>query len=85
MTAAVADAQAALNGAARLIGGVLLVGAGVVALAFAAAAALVVALIVAGAAIALRFAPKPRPDDHILDAHETPAGWVVETRTSRPS
>jgi hypothetical protein len=49
-------------------------------LAFAAAAALVVGLMIAGAAIALRLAPRPVEANlnGVLDARRTPAGWVVE-------
>ena len=53
---------------------------------FAAAAAVVVGLMIAGASLTMRFAPRPatvRSD--LLEARRTPAGWVVETRTRRPS
>ena len=86
MNAAADDSP--LTALGRAIGfGVLIVGATVV-FAFAAVAALVVGLMIAGAALALRLAPRPArqasgPD--VLDAHPTPAGWVVETGTKRKS
>lgn len=55
------------------------------ALMFAFAAALVVGLMIAGAAVAMRFAPKREPKDAVLDAHQTPDGWVVETGAKRKS
>ena len=67
--------------------GITALAAGVAVLAvFAAAAALVIALMIAGAAIALRFAPEPvRVGAETLEARKTPNGWVVETRTRRSS
>ena len=69
------------------VAGVAVLAAGVaLALAFAAAAAVVIGLMIAGAAIALRFTPQPaRVRAETLEARRTPAGWVVETRTRRPS
>jgi hypothetical protein len=57
----------------------LVIGA-VVLFMFAAAAAVVIGLMVVGAGIALRFAPR-RSDGNseLLDARHTPTGWVVET------
>ena len=56
----------------------LLVGT-VFVLAFAAAAAVVVGLMIMGAALAMRLAPKPAPArGTTLEARRTPAGWVVE-------
>lgn len=52
---------------------------------FAAAAAVVVGLMVMGAAIALRFAPRPveARANNVLDARRTPTGWVVEGLSKR--
>ncbi|GAM98438.1 hypothetical protein U91I_02071 [alpha proteobacterium U9-1i] len=49
---------------------------------FTAAAAMVAGLLVLGAVIAMRFAPKAqaRGGPETLNAHRTPDGWVVETR-----
>ncbi|MEZ6022513.1 MAG: hypothetical protein R3C16_03645 [Hyphomonadaceae bacterium] len=57
------------------------------ALVFAFAAALVVGLMIAGAAVAMRFArPKPPSEGpQVLEAHRTPDGWVVETGAKRKS
>jgi hypothetical protein len=72
--------NAALSAFVRAAGLAALVFGAVLAFMFAAAAAIVIGLMVAGAAIALRLAPKraSAPSD-ILDARRTPAGWVVET------
>jgi hypothetical protein len=45
----------------------------------------VIGLMVAGAAIALRFAPNVvgAREDGVLEARRTPAGWVVETAAKR--
>lgn len=56
----------------------------VLALMFAFAAALVVGLMIAGAAVAMRLWPKQR-DSEVLEARRTPAGWVVETAAKRKS
>lgn len=54
------------------------------ALMFAAAAALVIGVMIMGASLAIRFAPRPAPvRAETLEARRTPAGWVVETRTRR--
>lgn len=85
MTAAADNPLSALGRALGL--GVLICGALVVA-AFAAAAALVIGLMIAGAALALRFTPRParaRTGPEVLDARATPNGWVVETETQRKS
>ena len=66
--------------------GALIVGAAFLAV-FAAAAAVVVGLMVTGAALALRFAPRPvrvRSND-VLEARRTPNGWVVEAAAKRKS
>ena len=49
---------------------------------FAAAAAVIVGLMVMGAAIALRFAPRP-VEARVLEARQTPTGWVVEGLSKR--
>ncbi|MFT3729480.1 MAG: hypothetical protein QM759_16775 [Terricaulis sp.] len=51
---------------------------------FAAAAAVVVGLMILGAAIALRFAPRP-VEARVLNARQTPTGWVVEGLSKRKS
>jgi uncharacterized protein (DUF58 family) len=59
---------------------VLAIGAALAAV-FAFAAALVVAAMVAGAALAIRFWPRRKPVSEgsvVLEAHSTPSGWVVE-------
>ena len=66
--------------------GAMIVGGAFLAV-FAAAAALVVGLMVTGAALALRFAPRPaavRRND-VLEARATPNGWVVEASSRRKS
>lgn len=67
---------------------VLAIGAAL-ALVFAFAAALVVGLMILGAAVALRFFPGKRAqraaEDGVLEAHRTPAGWVVEAQAQRKS
>ena len=64
---------------------VLAIGAGL-ALVFAFAAAMVVGLMIAGAAVAMRLRPRrntAQPADGVLDARQTPDGWVVETAAHR--
>ncbi len=73
--------NAALSAFVRAAGLAALVFGAVLAFMFAAAAAIVIGLMVIGAAIALRLAPKrtPAASNDVLDARRTPAGWVVET------
>jgi hypothetical protein len=72
--------NAALSAFVRAAGLAFLVFGAVLAFMFAAATAVVIGLMVIGAAIALRLAPKRAPArTDVLDAHHTPAGWVVET------
>lgn len=72
--------NAALSAFVRAAGLAALVFGAVLVFMFAAAAAVVIGLLVVGAAIALRFMPKRAPtENNILDARQTPAGWVVET------
>jgi hypothetical protein len=54
---------------------------------FAAAAAVVVGLMILGATIALRFAPRPveARASGVLEARQTPTGWVVEGLSRRKS
>lgn len=55
---------------------------------FAFAAALVVGVMIAGAALAMRFWPrrsKPAAIPGVLEAHSTPDGWVVEGAAKRKS
>lgn len=76
-----------LRAAARAFGWAALIVGGLLALIFAFAAAVVVGLLIAGAAVALRFAPRGADGDgvDILEARQTPAGWVVETDAKRKS
>jgi len=86
MTSA-ADSGSALFGALLRTAGLMLlvVGAGL-ALMFAAAAALVVGLLIAGAAVALRFFPGKQPaESGVLEARQTPDGWVVEAQARHKS
>ena len=73
--------NAALGAFVRAAALAALVFGAVLAFMFAAAAAVVIGLMVIGAAIALRFAPKRvrTTQTDVLDARRTPAGWVVET------
>ncbi len=89
MTANAADwgsnALSAFLRAAGLV--VLAIGVGL-ALVFAFAAAMVVGLMVAGAAVAMRLRPRRKPTqraDGVLEARQTPTGWVVETSAHRKS
>lgn len=80
MTAAADLGTATLNTFARFAGFVLLAIGSVLAFAFAFAAMLVVAVMVLGAAIAMRLAPRRQSGEGpLLNARHTPAGWVVET------
>lgn len=82
MTANAADFGAAALGALlRAIGLVALAIGIAFALVFAFAAALVVGLMVAGAALAMRLWPRRRASARaggVLEARRTPSGWVVE-------
>lgn len=83
MPTTAADVSAALFSTLARAAGLtlLIVGAGL-ALMFAFAAALVVGLLILGAAAALRFFPAKRVEGEagVLDARQTPDGWVVETQ-----
>lgn len=67
-----------------LLWSAFLVGAAFLAV-FAFAAAVAVGLMIMGAAIALRFAPRRAEvrADGVLEARRTPSGWVVEGETRR--
>lgn len=88
MTANAADfGSTALSAFARAAGLLALaVGAGL-ALIFAFAAALVVGVMIAGAALAMRVWPRRKAaaaqGPVVLDARRTPEGWVVETAAKR--
>ena len=78
--------SAALSAFVRAAGLAALVFGAVLVFMFAAAAAAIIALMVLGAAIALRFAPRhAEAPAEVLDARATPAGWVVETSAKRKS
>lgn len=77
----------ALNAFGRAAG-LLILGVGAaLAVAFAFAAALVVGVMIAGAALAMRVFPRRKAEAAggpvVLDAHRTPQGWVVETAANR--
>lgn len=83
MTTTAADQ--ALNALGRALGLAILIVAAAIAFAFAAAAALVVGLMILGAALALRLAPRAARGSApgVLEAHATPTGWVVESGAKR--
>lgn len=89
MTANTADfGSNALSALLRALGFVVLTIGAALAFFFAFAAAVIVALMVTGAAVALRFWPRRRvvnAEDDVLEAHRTPTGWVVETAAKRKS
>lgn len=82
MTANAADfGSSALSAFGRAIAVLALTVGAALAFVFAFVAAVVVGLMVLGAALAIRFAPR-RPSTAtpgVLDARQTPTGWVVET------
>jgi len=83
MTANAADfGSATLSALMRAAGLMVLAIGATLALVFAFAAAAVVGVMVAGAALAIRLWPR-RPAsvgaDGVLEARQTPNGWVVET------
>ena len=84
MTANAAEfGSAALSAFLRAVGLVALAVGAALALVFAFFAAMVVGLMVAGAALAMRFTPRRRRNEPkqpgVLEARRTPTGWVVET------
>jgi hypothetical protein len=90
MTANAADfGSAALSAFLRAAGLVALAVGAALALVFAFFAALVVGLMIAGAALAMRLWPRRERGapaaPGVLDARRTPDGWVVETAAKRKS
>lgn len=86
MTANAADFGSSLFSTLLRATGLLVLAIGAaLALVFAFAAALVVAVMIAGAAVAMRFWPRRASAEDVLEARRTPAGWVVETRAARHS
>jgi len=90
MTANAADfGSATLSAFLRAAGLVALVIGGALALFFAFAAAIIVGLMVAGAALTMRFWPRRKDATGVapgvLEARHTPTGWVVETAAKRKS
>jgi hypothetical protein len=88
MTANAADfGSAALNAFLRAAGLLALAIGAALAFVFAFFAALVVGLMIAGAALAMRIWPrraaKQPSTPGVLEAHRTPTGWVVETSTRK--
>jgi hypothetical protein len=89
MTANSADfGSAALGAFLRAAGLVALAIGAALAFVFAFAAALVVGVMIAGAALAMRIWPRRRATVQtpgVLEARRTPNGWVVETNATRKS
>lgn len=89
MNANAADfGSTALSAFARAAGLLVLAVGAALAFVFAFAAALVVGVMIAGAALAMRVWPRRRSaaapsGPVILDAQRTPQGWVVETAAKR--
>lgn len=88
MTANAADfGSAALGAFLRAVGLVALAIGAALALVFAFFAALVVSLMIAGAALSMRLWPARRRTQPstpgVLEARQTPTGWVVETAATR--
>ena len=88
MNANAADfGSAALSAFARAAGLLVLAVGAALAFVFAFAAALVVGVMIAGAALAMRIWPRRRAASAtgpvVLDAHRTPEGWVVESAAKR--
>lgn len=87
MTANAADfGSAALSAFVRAAGLLALAIGTALAFVFAFFAALVVGVMIAGAALAMRIWPRGRSSATgpvVLDAHRTPEGWVVETAAKR--
>ena len=86
MTATADCGASALNAFARAAGLLLLAFGAALAFVFAFAAMVVVGLMILGAAIAIRLMPRRAAGaPEVLDARNTPAGWVVETAAKRKS
>ncbi len=88
MNANAADfGSTALSAFGRAAGLLALAVGAALAFVFAFAAALVVGVMIAGAALAMRVWPRRKAaapaGPVILDAHRTPQGWVVETAAKR--
>ncbi len=88
MTANAADfGSTALNAFARAAGLLALAVGAALAFVFAFAAVVVVGVMIAGAALAMRFWPSRKvagaTGPVVLDAHRTPEGWVVESAAKR--
>lgn len=85
MTANAADfSSSALSAFGRAAGLAALALGAALALVFAFAAALVVGVMIAGAALAMRLWPRRRSAGaDLLEARRTPTGWVVETAAKR--
>jgi membrane protein implicated in regulation of membrane protease activity len=89
MTANATDfGSAALGAFLRAVGLVALAIGAALALIFAFFAAMVVGLMIAGAALAMKVWPARRREPvtpGLLESHRTPTGWVVETSATRKS
>lgn len=83
MTATAEFNSSLLGALARAAGLALLAVGAVLAFMFAFAAALVIAVLVFGAALAMRFWPRRKSGVEVLEARRTPTGWVVETAAKR--
>jgi hypothetical protein len=78
--------SAALSAFLRAAGLVVLAIGAALAFVFAFFAAVVVGLMIAGAALAMRLWPRRSSQPSapgVLEAHRTPNGWVVETSTRK--
>lgn len=85
MTSTADFGSSALHGFARALGLVALSVGVALALVFAFAAALVVGLMIAGAALAMRIWPRrvETGPAEVLEARRTPSGWTVESAAKR--
>jgi hypothetical protein len=87
MTATADFGTSALNAFARAAGLLLLAVGALFAFAFAFAAIIVVGIMILGAAVAMRLMPQRAASggQEVLEARNTPAGWVVEAAAKRKS
>lgn len=88
MTATADFGASTVNAFLRAIGLALLAAGALLAFAFAFVAMLVIGLMILGAAIAMRLTPRrpaPSATSEVLEARNTPSGWVVEMSAIRKS
>lgn len=77
MTATADFGASTVNAFLRAIGLAILAAGALLAFAFAFVSMLVIGLMILGAAIAMRLTPR-RASPEVLEARNTPNGWVVE-------